>query len=76
MAKRKELGLQILRVQKRYSVHEEDEEPRYQISKVSNLAKIDLDDTNMKNLDEQERQYGAGKAFKDILNNRSKSLAQ
>ena len=52
MAKRKELGLQILRVQKRYSVHEEDEEPRYQISKVSNLAKIDLDDTNMKNLDE------------------------
>ena len=50
MEKRKELGLDTITVQKRYSVQEEDEEPRYQISQMSELARIDLDATNQMNL--------------------------
>ena len=75
MAKREELGLNVLRIKKHYSVQDEDEEPRYEISKVSNLARIDLDETNLQNLDEQERLYGDGKAIEDeiIKQNRSNS---
>lgn len=42
---------------------------------MSNLARIDLDETNLQNLDEQERLYGDGKAIEDeiIKQNRSNS---
>mmetsp|Transcript_6600 Transcript_6600/g.8956 ORF Transcript_6600/g.8956 Transcript_6600/m.8956 type:complete len:110 (-) Transcript_6600:123-452(-) len=62
---------------KRYSLQDEDAEPRYEISKLSRMAKIDLDETNRENLNEQERLYGDGKNIGDdiIQQNRSSSQA-
>ena len=59
-------------------MQDEDAEPRYEISKLSRMAKKDLDATNHDNLNEQERTYGDGKSIgEDILEqNRSSSLME
>lgn len=44
--KREELGLNSIKDRKRYSMQDEDAEPRYEISKLSRMAKKDLDATN------------------------------
>lgn len=43
---------------KRISIQEEDELPRYEISKLQILAQIDLDETIRGNQDEADKAYG------------------
>ena len=76
--KREELGLNSTKDRKRYSMQDEDAEPRYEISKLSRMAKKDLDATNHDNLNEQERTYGDGKSIGDDIleQNRSSSLME
>ena len=73
--KREELGLNMTK-SKRFSLQDEDAEPRYEISKMSRLAKKDLDETNNDNLNEQERLYGNGKSIGDDIIEQHRSASQ
>ena len=73
--KREELGLNMTK-SKRFSLQDEDAEPRYEISKMSRLAKKDLDETNHDNLNEQERLYGNGKSIGDDIIEQHRSASQ
>jgi len=57
---RQKLGLETHNNRRQISISNEDQEPRFEISKLSNLASKDLDLTNSENLGEMERYYGDG----------------
>ena len=57
---REKLGLKKDTVGRRTSIQKEDEEPRYQISKLDQLHHDDMLLTNKDNLGEEEKLYGSG----------------
>ena len=60
---RRKLGLLKTKSKRNTSLHEEDDEPRYEISLLEGLAQSDLMVTNWDNQSEEDRQYGDGVAI-------------
>lgn len=58
------------------SVEEKDAEPRYEISKLSMLAKVDLDETNRLCSGDVDKFYGDGKVIGEDIMENTRSMSQ